>query len=108
MIVGIPREIKTDENRVALTPAGVGALRSHGHTVLVEHNAGLGSGFDDRAYRAAGARIIASAELTWSKAGMVLKVKEPIPSEFRFLRPESDFVHLFASGRQCAPGTRID
>jgi alanine dehydrogenase len=102
MIVGIPREIKTDENRVALTPAGVGALRSHGHTVLVEHNAGLGSGFDDRTYRAAGARIIASAELTWSKADMVLKVKEPIPSEFRFLRPELilfTYLHLAASTR---------
>ena len=102
MIVGIPREIKTDENRVALTPAGVGALRSHAHTVLVEHNAGLGSGFDDRAYRGAGARIMASAELTWSKADMVLKVKEPIPSEFRFLRPDLilfTYLHLAASSR---------
>ena len=86
MIVGIPREIKTDENRVALTPAGAGALRRRGHTVLIERGAGLGSGLDDRAYREAGARIMPSAAATWSKAEMVLKVKEPLSSEFRFLR----------------------
>ncbi len=87
MIVGIPREIKTDENRVAMTPAGAGALRRHGHLVLVERGAGLGSGFEDSAYRAAGARIMPSAAATWSKSEMILKVKEPQRSEFRFLRP---------------------
>jgi len=100
MIVGIPREIKTDENRVALTPAGVGALRSHGHSVLVERGAGAGSGIEDHAYRAAGARIMPSAAMTWSKADMVLKVKEPIASEFGFLRPGLilfTYLHLAAS-----------
>jgi alanine dehydrogenase len=102
MIVGIPREIKTDENRVALTPAGAGALRRRGHTVLIERGAGLGSGLDDRAYRAAGARIIPSAAMTWSKADMVLKVKEPLPSEFGFLRPGLivfTYLHLAASAQ---------
>ncbi|HKD66409.1 MAG TPA: alanine dehydrogenase [Candidatus Binataceae bacterium] len=100
MIVGIPREIKTDENRVALTPAGVGALRGRGHTVLVEHDAGLGSGFEDRHFRAAGARIMPSAAMTWNKADMVLKVKEPLRAEFRFLRPGLivfTYLHLAAS-----------
>ena len=100
MILGIPREIKTDENRVAMTPAGVGALRRRGHTVLVERGAGLGSGLDDRAYRAAGARILPSAAAVWRKADLVLKVKEPISSEFRFLRPGLilfTYLHLAAS-----------
>ncbi len=100
MIVGIPREIKTDENRVAMTPAGAGALRRKGHVVLVERGAGLGSGFEDSAYRAAGARIMPTAAATWSKAQMVLKVKEPIASEFRFLRPGLilfTYLHLAAS-----------
>ncbi len=100
MIVGIPREIKTDENRVAMTPAGVGALRRRGHVVLVQRGAGLGSGFEDSDYRAAGARIMPSAAATWSKAEMVLKVKEPLRSEFRFLRPGLivfTYLHLAAS-----------
>jgi len=100
MIVGIPREIKTDENRVALTPAGVGALRRHGHTVLIERGAGSGSGLEDRAYRAAGARVMPNAAATWNKAELVLKVKEPQPSEFRFLRPGLiifTYLHLAAS-----------
>jgi alanine dehydrogenase len=108
MIVGIPREIKTDENRVALTPAGVSALRRRGHTVLVERSAGLGSGFDDRAYRAAGARIVARAA-AWSRAEMVLKVKEPVPSEFRFLRPGLivfTYLHLAASPQLARALTR--
>jgi len=87
MIIGIPREIKIDENRVALTPAGVAAFRSHNHKVMVERGAGLGSGIDDRAYRAAGANIAASAAAVWKSADMILKVKEPQPSEFRFMRP---------------------
>jgi alanine dehydrogenase len=100
MIVGIPREIKTDENRVALTPAGAGALRRRGHTVLVERGAGLASALEDRAYRAAGARVMANAAATWNKADLVLKVKEPQPSEFRFLRPGLmifTYLHLAAS-----------
>ncbi len=85
MIVGVPREIKTAENRVALVPAGAHALRGDGHTVLVEEGAGVGSGFADDAYRAEGASIVASDEL-WTRAELILKVKEPIESEWPRIR----------------------
>src|SRR5438874_13269041 len=71
MIVGVPREIKTAENRVALVPAGVESLVGDGHTVLVEQGAGLGSGFSDDAYRAAGATLVTRAGDVWSKSEMV-------------------------------------
>jgi len=87
VIIGVPKEIKAEEQRVALTPAGVAALVSHGHTVLIEHDAGAGSDLHDHAYRAAGARIIGSAAEVWKRAEMILKVKEPQHSEFRYLRP---------------------
>ncbi len=87
MIVGVPKEIKPDERRVAMTPAGVAAMRHHGHRVLVEHGAGMGSGFSDEQYRAAGARVAASAEAVWRRAALVIKVKEPEPSEYGFMRP---------------------
>jgi alanine dehydrogenase len=86
MIVGVPTEIKPDERRVALTPAGAAAFRSHNHRVLVQSGAGAGSGFSDAEYRAAGAQVLRSAAAVWKRAGMVLKVKEPQRSEFRFLR----------------------
>src|SRR6266481_10216164 len=86
MIVGVPTEIKPDERRVALTPAGAAAFRSHNHRVLVQSGAGAGSGFSDAEYRAAGAQVLRSAVAVWPRAGMVLKVKEPQRSEFRFLR----------------------
>jgi alanine dehydrogenase len=86
MIVGVPKEIKTAENRVALVPAGAESLTSDGHAVLVEQGAGLGSGFSDDAYRAAGAEIAPSAEAVWSKAEMIMKVKEPIEPEWPRLR----------------------
>ena len=85
MIVGVPKEIKAEENRVAITPSGVSALVAHGHRVLVERAAGLGSGIPDQRYRAAGATIAARREV-WGRAEMILKVKEPLPAEFRFLR----------------------
>src|SRR5229473_1350794 len=87
MIVGVPTEIKPDERRVALTPAGAAAFRHHDHTVLVQRGAGLGSGFADNEYRAAGARVTDSAAAIWRRAALILKVKEPQPSEFRYLRP---------------------
>jgi alanine dehydrogenase len=99
MIIGIPREIKIDENRVAITPAGAGALRAHGHTVLIERGAGLGSGLDDQAYRRAGARVL-PAEAVWRRAEMILKVKEVLPSEFGYLRPGLilfTYLHLAAN-----------
>ncbi len=86
MIVGVPTEIKSDERRVALTPAGAAAFKGHGHSVIVQSGAGLGSGFADTAYRAAGARIAASAGALWERAQLILKVKEPQASEFKFLR----------------------
>jgi alanine dehydrogenase len=87
MIVGVPKEIKTNENRVALVPAGAEALAADGHTVLVEQGAGLGSGFTDEAYRAVGATLAASADEVWAKAEMICKVKEPIEVEWPKMRP---------------------
>src|SRR5437899_2215929 len=82
MIVGVPREIKTAENRVALVPAGVESLVGDGHSVLVEQGAGLGSGFADDAYRTAGATLVPKPGDVWAKAEMVVKVKEPIEPEW--------------------------
>lgn len=88
MIVGVPKEIKNNENRVAITPAGVHALKLDGHTVLVEAGAGLGSGFTDSVYEEAGAKIVPSAADVWGQAGMVMKVKEPLPEEFGYFRQD--------------------
>ncbi len=85
MIIGIPKEIKTLENRVSMTPGAVETLVRRGHTVLVETGAGLGSGLSDAQYQAAGAKLV-SADAAWS-ADMVIKVKEPIATEYTFLRP---------------------
>lgn len=87
MIIGVPREIKADENRVALVPAGAEALVADGHRVVVERGAGEGSGFEDDTYAAAGARLEQSAAAVWAEAEMILKVKEPIESERPHLRP---------------------
>ncbi|MEC1589466.1 alanine dehydrogenase [Bacillus sonorensis] len=86
MIIGIPKEIKNNENRVAITPAGVVALKKSGHQVLIEQGAGLGSGFEDTDYKAAGAEILVEAKDVWGKADMVMKVKEPISSEYGYFR----------------------
>ena len=86
MIVGVPREIKANENRVALVPAGAESLTGDGHTVLVEQEAGLGSGFSDDAYRTAGAQIATAADEVWGKAELILKVKEPIEPEWPKMR----------------------
>ncbi|HKV53249.1 MAG TPA: alanine dehydrogenase [Candidatus Binataceae bacterium] len=102
MIVGVPKEIKPDERRVAMTPAGAAAFRLHGHSVQVERGAGLGSGFTDQQYREAGARIIDSAAAIWKRATMVLKVKEPQSSEYKHLRPGLilfTYLHLAAERR---------
>lgn len=86
MIVGVPKEIKTAENRVALVPAGAESLVGDGHTVLVERGAGVGSGFADDAYTAAGATIAGSADEIWARAELILKVKEPIEPEWPKIR----------------------
>ncbi len=85
MIIGLPKEIKTNENRVGLVPGGVQALRSYGHTVLVETKAGMGSGFDDAAYIKAGAKIVKTAKEVYAKADMIIKVKEPIKQEYSLI-----------------------
>jgi alanine dehydrogenase len=85
MKIGIPKEIKNNENRVAMTPAGVIPLIQAGHEVYIEQNAGEGSGFPDHQYTEAGARIVASPEEAWAM-DMVMKVKEPLPSEYQHFR----------------------
>jgi alanine dehydrogenase len=87
MRVGIPREVKNHEYRVAITPAGVHELASHGHEVYLEQGAGAGSQLTDEAYVAAGAAIVAEADEVWGVADMVLKVKEPIGEEYHRMRP---------------------
>ena len=100
MRVGVAREIKPDEYRVALTPGGARELRNHGHDVVVETGAGAGSAFADGAYEAEGARI-ASVDEVWESADLVLKVKEPIPEEYGRLREGLvlfTYLHLAADG----------
>jgi alanine dehydrogenase len=82
MIIGVPKEIKSNENRVALTPAGAMELTRRGHEVYVQSSAGEGSGFDDDDYVEAGANILATADEVWAKAEMIMKVKEPIAEEY--------------------------
>ncbi len=100
MLIGVPREIKPDEYRVALTPAGTEALTSAGHEVLIEANAGLGSGFTDDFYADAGAEILDAADEIWSRAEMVMKVKEPIEPEWPKIREGQvlfTYLHLASS-----------
>ena len=86
MIIGVPKEIKNNEFRVAITAAGVHEFRTHGHTVLVERGAGLGSGITDEEYSIAGAEIVNEADDVWGRADMVMKVKEPIAAEYHRFR----------------------
>lgn len=100
MIVGILKEIKSQEHRVSTTPAGVEVLRQNGHAVLVEHDAGASSGFTNEAYKKAGAEIIASAADIYAKAEMVMHVKEPLPQEYKLIRPGQivfTYLHLAAN-----------
>ena len=103
MIIGIPKEIKNNEFRVAITPAGVSEFVARGHLVVVETGAGVGSGIPDETYVAAGARIAATADETWAAADLVLKVKEPIAAEYHRMRKDQilfTYLHLAAS-REC-------
>lgn len=86
MFIGVPKEIKNNENRVALTPAGVVSFLNAGHIVLMEKDAGIGSGFTNEDYAKAGAEIIDSAEQVWTRADMIMKVKEPLSSEYKYFR----------------------
>ncbi|MFM1954455.1 MAG: hypothetical protein RL118_646 [Actinomycetota bacterium] len=103
MRVGIPTEIKNNENRVAITPAGVHELVRRGHEVFIEAGAGNGSGFTDEAYVAEGATILATADEVWAKGDLLLKVKEPIAAEYHRMRDGQvlfTYLHLAAS-REC-------
>ena len=103
MKVGIPREVKDNEYRVAITPAGVKELVSHGHEVVVEKEAGVGSSIRDEEFVAAGAGILDTADDVWAEGELVLKVKEPIAEEYGRMRPDQvlfTYLHLAAS-RPC-------
>ncbi len=99
MKIGVPKEVKTHEYRVGLTPAGVRELVAHGHQVLVEHGAAAGIGIADEAYRAAGAAVVETADAVFAEADLVVKVKEPQPREIARLRPGQvlfTYLHLAA------------
>ena len=99
MNIGIPKETKADEYRISLPPSGVRETVRHGHSVFVEHEAGMGSGFSDDEYVNAGATILDAASSVWSAADMVIKVKEPQANEFAYLRPDLvlfTYLHLAA------------
>ncbi len=102
MIIGVPKEIKNNENRVAMTPAGVAELVHNGHTVYVQHTAGEGSGFADDEYIAAGAQILPTIEAVYDIAEMIVKVKEPIEPEYKLIKKDQvvfTYFH-FASDRE--------
>ncbi len=102
MIIGVPKEIKNNENRVAMTPAGVAELKHNGHTVYVQHTAGEGSGFSDDEYIAAGAQILPTIEAVYDIAEMIVKVKEPIEPEYKLIKKDQvvfTYFH-FASDRK--------
>jgi alanine dehydrogenase len=88
MIIGVPKEIKNNENRVALTPAGVAEMKNNGHSVYVQATAGEGSGFEDAEYTAAGAVVLATIEEVYAIAEMIIKVKEPIASEYPLIKKD--------------------
>ncbi len=112
MRIGVPREVKNNEFRVGVTPVGVHELVDHGHEVLIEHDAGLGSGISDQDYEAVGGRIVHGADEVWGSAEMVMKVKEPIEEEYHRLRDDLvlfTYLHLAAdralTDRLLAAGT---
>ena len=100
MIVGILKEIKAEENRVSMTPAGVEVMRQNGHTVLVENNAGIGSGYDNAAYIEAGTEMVDTPEEIYKRSDMVMHVKEPLKPEYDLIHEEQivfTYLHLAAA-----------
>ena len=100
MIVGVLKEIKAEENRVCMTPAGVEVVKQNGHEVLVEKNAGMGSGFNNTAYKSAGAEIIDTPKEIFKRADMVMHVKEPLAAEYDLIRKDQiifTYLHLAAA-----------
>ena len=103
MIIGVPKEIKNNEYRVAITPSGVREFVKHGHQVLIETSAGVGSAITDADYQNVGATILPTADEVWAKAELVLKVKEPIAAEYSRMRSGQvwfTYLHLAAS-KEC-------
>ena len=105
MKIGLLKEIKQDEFRVALTPGAVEALVEAGHAVMVEQGAGLDAGIGDAEYEAVGARIVDSAEELWAEGEMIVKVKEPLEPEFEFMR-EGQILFAFLHLAACEPLAR--
>jgi len=106
MIIGVPKEIKANENRVALQPSGAEILKQNGHEVFIENNAGVGSGFENEDYIAAGAKILDTAKEIFEIAEMIMKVKEPLPQEIQMIQ-EGQIVFTyfhFAAGRELTEG----
>src|SRR5213596_144461 len=100
MVIGVPKEIKEQERRIALVPSAAEQLTKRGHTVLVEKNGGIGSGYPDEEYKKAGAEIVDLAKDVFARADMIVKVKEPLPAEFPLLRKGQilfTYLHLAAS-----------
>jgi len=109
MIVGIPKEIKDNENRVSTTPSGVSEYVARGHQVLVERSAGVGSGFADSEYEAAGAELVDSHAEVFSRADMIVKVKEPIASEYDLMREDQIlYTYLHLAAEEALTKTLID
>ncbi len=104
MIIGVPKEIKNNESRVALTPSGAHEFIKRGHSVLIETFAGHGSGFPDEDYRAVGAKILASANQVWADAEMIMKVKEPIAEEYARCRKDQ-LIFTYFHFASCEPLT---
>ena len=99
MLIGVPKEIKTRERRVSVTPAGVATFKAHGHKVFVEANAGIGSGITDEEYVKAGAEILDTADKVWKESDMIIKVKEPVEPEFSRMKEGQilfTYLHLAA------------
>src|SRR5438270_12816526 len=95
MIVGVPKEVKTDEYRVAMMPVGVELLVKSGHQVLVQHDAGVGSGFSDHVYEQVGAKLVATPKEIFDRAELIVKVKEPMPDEIKMMRSGQVFFTYF-------------
>ncbi len=102
MRIGVPKEIKSNENRIGIVPAGVHALTADGHRVLIEAGGGLGSGITDQEFKDAGAELVPSARDLWAKSEMIMKVKEPLPAEYPLCRPDlTVFTYFhFAAARE--------
>ena len=100
MIIGVPKEIKNNENRVGVTPAGVSEFVKRGHTIYVQSTAGEGSGFSDETYVEAGAKILPTIEETYAIAEMIVKVKEPIEPEYKLIKKDQllfTYFHFWTS-----------